>query len=75
MHGCPARAPARIALVGYGALGHAFATGFRAGRVADVRVFARERSDAAGVAVRCHATFALRDGRIVEQTTVQAWDS
>jgi len=54
VHGCPARAPARIALVGYGALGHAFATGFRAGRVADVRVFARERSDAAGVA-------ALRD--------------
>ena len=28
-----------------------------------------------GVAVRCHATLALRDGRIVEQTTVQAWDS
>jgi hypothetical protein len=28
-----------------------------------------------GVAVLCHATFVLRDGRIVEQVTVQAWDS
>lgn len=28
-----------------------------------------------GMRVRCHGTLRLRDGRIAEQTTVQAWDS
>jgi 3-hydroxyisobutyrate dehydrogenase-like beta-hydroxyacid dehydrogenase len=40
----------RFAVIGFGALGHAFADGLRRAGAADIRVFARRRSDPVGAA-------------------------